>query len=36
MISLKALRLYGVATAWTELQAEMPRQAIVLKRGWSA
>lgn len=27
MISLKALHLYGMATAWTELQAEMPRQA---------
>ncbi|MBA4144049.1 MAG: ATP-binding protein [Nitrosospira sp.] len=26
-ISLKALHLYGMATAWTELQAEMPRQA---------
>lgn len=26
-ISLKALHLYGMATAWAELQAEMPRQA---------
>lgn len=25
-ISLKALHLYGMATAWAELQAEMPRQ----------
>ena len=25
--SLKALKLYGMATAWNELQAEKPRQA---------
>ena len=25
--SLKALKLYGMATAWSELQAEKPRQA---------
>jgi len=25
--SLKALRLYGMATAWSELQAEKPKQA---------
>lgn len=24
--SLKALQLYGMATAWSELQAEKPRQ----------
>ena len=27
MTGLKALHLYGMATAWTELQAEKPRQA---------
>jgi len=27
IISLKALHLYGMATAWSELQAEKPRQA---------
>jgi DNA replication protein DnaC len=27
MTSLKGLHLYGMATAWTELQAEKPRQA---------
>jgi len=27
MTSLKALHLYGMATAWTELQAAKPRQA---------
>ena len=26
-VSLKALQLYGMATAWSELQAEKPKQA---------